>query len=161
MMVRGTVVWTQTWTRNIRMLRSLILSHMMLWMYFAILWISRLHLLYYSDWMFTGCDAWQLWTLPLLHNVRSHSYYHQVSFANFIAVASHFLKLNYDIFPTCLGMYVWFYCNFKWLVDNTTYWTMSAKCVHNSACYQISRLCKYLRILMYTNVYYLRLYITF
>ena len=40
------------------------------------------------------------------------------------------------------------------------YWTMSAKCVtlHNSACYQISRLCEHLRILMYTNVYYLRLY---
>ena len=45
-------------------------------------------------------------------------------------------------------MYVWFYCNFKWLADNTTYWTMSAKCVtlHNSACYQISGLCEHLRI---------------
>ena len=31
---------------------------------------------------------------------------------------------------------------------NTTYWTMSAKCVtlHNSACYQISGLCEHLRI---------------
>ena len=98
---------------------------------------------------------------------KAHSlYYHRTSFANFVAVASNleaFPKVKLWYFSTCLRMYVWFYCSFKRLANNTTYWTMSAKCVtlHNSACYQIFRLCEHLRILMYTNVYYPRLYITF
>ena len=43
------------------------------------------------------------------------------------------------------------------------YWSVSAKCVtlHNSACHQISRACKHLRVLRYTKVHYLRLCLTF
>ena len=47
-------------------------------------------ILYYFDWMFTGCDAWQLWTLPLL----VHSVLCCVTMTHFSSVHNQFSFFN-------------------------------------------------------------------